>query len=953
MRFFNKRGKKLYLIIMFIMLLNFMVPTYSHADLSTTLVNPIKGFVLLLSDGVMSLLQGLVIGDTSVTNQNVHGLSGDVKYTPDKIFSNKIALFNINFFNISKDEALIENIEKPSVFIYDKRVETNLSLEKWQQAVDSVVQLEAFYNWVTAINLGIRNSSFDFEEYVRENYPYSEINNHYKNVKEAIVEYQRMTGITDLNWDGSDAWNMTWDFWAQLVKKHVPKTKIKQYILCFNKLDGWFVNEDKYIELCISDLAKDTASKQQHMAESLEFFRGEFSGYTSSYQESSIYAPAYILKKTISKYYYILRNLAMVGSLFVLIYCGIKIIISSASKDKAKYKAICLDWLVGLCILFFMHYIMVFMVNGVEKLTQIISQYFSSTDVGNYINIIRTNSEISDNLQQGLGYTVMYIAVIVLLIVYTFTYLRRVLYMAFLTIIAPFVAFTYPLDKLKDGQAQAFNMWIKEYIFNLLIQPMHLILYTTIMGSAIDLANANMIYAIVALAFITQAEKIVRKFFGFEKAQTPGFLNGPAGGALMMEGFKKLTGWGPGPRRSNKNDKNLSASRSENDEDLGSVNISSGNPYQAMLGLNSFNSGSNSENVSSGETASRVNYDHSDKENGNTENEYQEIIKESGWNRDEAREQLIENGWDEAEANQLLTDVYGAGNTTHLSATSNNEGMITSAGGRSTQQPLAQQQINSQSSSQSSNNSSNVPRRSKWRAVKRLGRTVLKNHPPMKTVGQLAGKTARFTLKSAGAVAGGLLGLGMGIATGDPKHAFSYTITGTKGGQHLAGGLAEVVTDGKNGIMNFGRNAKGILEEGYYTQDEYEKILARRQFEKMRKNQDLRNKLELNVPGIRLKEVFRDGGDLEQYSNAGMGVDQIIAGLKFRNSHTQFSQNDVIAAMKISKEIQGKDIDKQKKILYESFKYQNPSLSDDQLNRLVNEQIGYHKELEKYQKNIR
>ena len=38
--------------------------------------------------------------------------------------------------------------------------------------------------------------------------------------------------------------------------------------------------------------------------------------------------------------------------------------------------------------------------------------------------------------------------------------------MAFLTLIAPLVALTYPIDKMNDGQAQAFNRWMKEYIFN-------------------------------------------------------------------------------------------------------------------------------------------------------------------------------------------------------------------------------------------------------------------------------------------------------------------------------------------------------------------------------------------------------------------------------------------------------------------------------------------------------
>ena len=44
---------------------------------------------------------------------------------------------------------------------------------------------------------------------------------------------------------------------------------------------------------------------------------------------------------------------------------------------------------------------------------------------------------------------------------FTWTYLKRVVNMAFLTLIAPVVALTYPIDKVADGKAQAFNLWIK------------------------------------------------------------------------------------------------------------------------------------------------------------------------------------------------------------------------------------------------------------------------------------------------------------------------------------------------------------------------------------------------------------------------------------------------------------------------------------------------------------
>ena len=124
---------------------------------------------------------------------------------------------------------------------------------------------------------------------------------------------------------------------------------------------------------------------------------------------------------------------------------------------------------------------------------------------------------------------------------------------AFLTMIAPLVAMTYPLDKMNDGNAQAFNMWLKEYVFNLLIQPLHLILYTMLVGSAMDFAETNIVYAIVAMAFIFHAEKILRKFFGFEKAGTLDTNGSTIGGMLAMAGINQIKKLGSMGRKGKQN----------------------------------------------------------------------------------------------------------------------------------------------------------------------------------------------------------------------------------------------------------------------------------------------------------------------------------------------------------------------------------------------------------------
>ena len=62
-----------------------------------------------------------------------------------------------------------------------------------------------------------------------------------------------------------------------------------------------------------------------------------------------------------------------------------------------------------------------------------------------------------------------------------------------------------------------------------------------------DLAIIIIILVIVALGFMTPAEKLLRSFFGFEKATTPGLFGGPAGAAIMMNGWNKLLGRTPPP----------------------------------------------------------------------------------------------------------------------------------------------------------------------------------------------------------------------------------------------------------------------------------------------------------------------------------------------------------------------------------------------------------------------
>lgn len=279
------------------------------------------------------------------------------------------------------------------------------------------------------------------------------------------------------------------------------------------------------------------------------------------------------LRDTVATWYVALRNIAIVGLLSALLYIGIRIVISSSAGDKAKYKQFFVDWVVALCLIFFLHYIMAFTMTMSETVTDVLAGDRTNQGRIKEVNIRLTETDgtttfkdsgtevcFSSNFTgvarmkadyQGgtlkIGYSILYIALTVYTVYFAFVYLKRLLMLAFFTIIAPLVALTYPLDKIKDGKAQAFNYWFKEYMFYALLQPLHMLLYTVFVSSALSVAANNLLYAIVALAFIVPAEKIVKQMFGI-KGNTESALGGFAGGALASQAFNMLKK-GPPPKK--------------------------------------------------------------------------------------------------------------------------------------------------------------------------------------------------------------------------------------------------------------------------------------------------------------------------------------------------------------------------------------------------------------------
>ena len=562
-----------------------------------TFAMPTVGLGLTLVGAGVGIWQGIKAGKAWFPNDIYLPV---FTISAEQIFANKVPLFDVNFFSPMKDQEVQTGTKELTKYkvtgrlmvlydVYDTDPETTTELTFATNADWRGKLTETELSYINQEEEGFLIEP-EWENLINSTYKY-------ECLVEDICENQPPT-------DGDDVFTLN-EILNHLNNNNKSKTK-EIFLALLLRIE----NILKYRGIPFDEDYRDNVA-------AITSPEKNNPGMTSNYREGAIYfcynyseskymtirvradeeleteqvpvmetltSTAKQLKNVISSWYFILRNIALLVLMLLLIYSGIRIVIGSTAGEKAKYKERIMDWLVAMCLIMVMHYIMVFAVEIVGKITELIrddniyrnAAYIPLTEnqwgkaeemdwsgfggVNNIfvddpdaesgkaliwqtdlVGLFRLQSQFeNEGTAKWVGYSFCYVVLVLLTLFFTFTYIKRILYMAFLTIIAPLVAMTYPIDKITDGKAQAFNSWLKEYIFNLMIQPLHLLLYTILVTSAFQLASTNPVYALVSLGFIMPAEKLMRSFFGFEKAKTPGLLGGAAGAAIAMSGLQGL-----------------------------------------------------------------------------------------------------------------------------------------------------------------------------------------------------------------------------------------------------------------------------------------------------------------------------------------------------------------------------------------------------------------------------
>ena len=307
--------------------------------------------------------------------------------------------------------------------------------------------------------------------------------------------------------------------------------------------------------------------------------------------------PIKLLKQSVANWYMTLRTMAIIILLCVLVYIGIRMVLASNPDTKKDYKKMLVNWFVSLAMVFLLHYLIIVVINVnnvfVDALysaqNKALNLDNNSTWMSNYINVLVLKS-FTPLATIGWSSAIVYVCIVALTFIFLIMYVKRMITIAFLILISPIITITYSIDKVGDGQAQAFSSWFKEFMHNVLIQPFHCIIYVAFVSIVMKMLQSSGTLAasmivIITMFFILQAEDLIKKIFGIDSKSTGSAL---ATAAVLSSAYGKLK---PGKEKVAKvatNGKaamaNMSKAKSQAASLVANNNIAASNASAAVAG---------------------------------------------------------------------------------------------------------------------------------------------------------------------------------------------------------------------------------------------------------------------------------------------------------------------------------------------------------------------------------
>ena len=278
------------------------------------------------------------------------------------------------------------------------------------------------------------------------------------------------------------------------------------------------------------------------------------------------------VKDIINGWYMFFRGVALTFYVIALLAIGVHVIYNSTGAGVQKAKELFYEWCKGLLILFCMPILMKYILMLNESLVALlaedsgtnikygssfndgsnwsaeaiefrsplyVSKYTGSVSYGSAeanLSYIKKVGEYEKNFDimrimrayagvtYKLGYVFIWYVTIGQLVVFVVLYFKRFFMITFLIGVFPIICTFHAISLWQGGKGRQVSTWLSEFLSNVFIQFIHAIIYTIITGVCLDIIRetvvggtsssvANWLIMIVAINFIPEGEKILKKIF--------------------------------------------------------------------------------------------------------------------------------------------------------------------------------------------------------------------------------------------------------------------------------------------------------------------------------------------------------------------------------------------------------------------------------------------------------
>ncbi len=242
---------------------------------------------------------------------------------------------------------------------------------------------------------------------------------------------------------------------------------------------------------------------------------------------------AYKLKDLVNYWHNYFRGLGIAVYLIILLYIGVKILLSSTGKGIEDAKQKLTSWGMGLIILFFAPILMKYTVKINDALVEMVREG-SSVENKDIMSVVADEAMNKGILILSIVYCIMVGQLLIIIM----TYYKRAFMIAYLIVIFPIVATYYIWEKTQKGGARSLENWTKEYTTLVFTQLVHAIVYAVFiegMYGALVEGGGNYILYILCVTFLFKAEGIVKQIFNVRSvANTLGDLAASGASAIAV-----------------------------------------------------------------------------------------------------------------------------------------------------------------------------------------------------------------------------------------------------------------------------------------------------------------------------------------------------------------------------------------------------------------------------------